>query len=69
MTQACVKCGGTEHYGREVKAEGESIDLLPLSFFRASYLFVRVCGHCGFIEFRVPERFLQKASEKFPVVD
>ena len=69
MSQACVKCGGTEHYGLEVQASGEGIDLLPISFFRSGYLLVRVCGRCGFTEFRVPERFLEKVREKFPLVD
>ena len=67
MSEACSKCGGTEHYGREVKAAGESIDLLPVSFFWSAYLFMRG-GTCGFVELRVPERYLEKVREKFPPV-
>lgn len=69
MSQPCVKCGGTVHYGREIKASGEGIDLLPISFFRSGYLLVRICGGCGHTELRVPERFLEKVREKFPQID
>ena len=69
MSGACVKCGGIEHYGQEVCVLEGSINLLPVNgFFQYPYLAMRICGTCGHVEFKAPERFLEKVREKLPKV-
>ena len=68
MSEPCTKCGGTDHHEREVRASGDSVDLMPIGFFKSGHLAMRVCGTCGFVEFRVPARHLVKVREKFPKI-
>ena len=65
----CPECGGGEFYSSEVTAKGGyGPDLLPgigWCWFPTRAKFrLCVCGHCGYVKWFVPQRFLDDIKTK-----
>jgi hypothetical protein len=62
----CRNCGSMDLYSKEVTSNGGyGPVLLPLGFWTNPKLEIKVCGHCGLLEWFVPARFLAKVKDKF----
>jgi ribosomal protein S27AE len=67
--KVCPECGGTEIFMKAVDASsGHGPDLLPGIggiFFDRKYFELFICGNCGYIQFFVPQKFLDHVKESY----
>jgi ribosomal protein S27AE len=65
MNTKCRNCGESEFYSHDVAFMGDAGALLAAGFFGCKAR-VRVCGHCGLLEWFASPESLAKVREKFP---
>jgi len=65
-TNQCRNCGAREFYVKEVAIGGYLQSLVPVGFFAHADVQLRVCGHCGLMDWFITPESLAKVKAKFP---